>query len=132
MIPKLFVFIALVLASSGAIAAESDRPQRIPDANRRGMSSTLTLEDVGYVDRVRVSIDIDHADASDLVVTLFAPSGTQATLHDRFPTRGGVHRTWTLEDFGGERSGGRWTLQSDRSASHDSALLFTGFGSKTA
>lgn len=108
--PRNILFI-LALAASSAFAAESDERQRIPDANRYGATSVITLEDVGYVSEVTVTVDITHSSPADLVVTLRAPSGTEATLHDRIRTRGGVHGRWTLEDFGGERGRGDWSLQ---------------------
>jgi len=98
----------LVTASGSATVG-----QAIPDGQGYAASS-IEIEDDIDIERVQVLIDIDHALASDLTVTLVAPSGTESPLLDQawpdsgqaWPDEMSLTSTFHL----GESSQGTWTL----------------------
>jgi M6 family metalloprotease-like protein len=53
----------------------------IPDDNATGISSTISITASGTVERIKVSVDIQHSYIGDLRVTLSSPSRRQAILH---------------------------------------------------
>jgi subtilisin-like proprotein convertase family protein/subtilisin family serine protease len=55
----------------------------IPDNDKKGIDSVLTISENGKICDVKVSINITHTWISDLVVALVSPSGEEVKLHDR-------------------------------------------------
>ena len=53
----------------------------IPDNNPAGISSTISIAQSGTVERIKVSVDIQHTYIGDLRVALTSPSGRRAVLH---------------------------------------------------
>jgi len=89
----------------------------IPDNDAEGIRDALAVAHVGAVNFLRVAVDIRHTYIGDLVVTLIAPSGRQAVLHDRAGgSRDNLTRSWdastlpALRAFDGEEAQGEWTL----------------------
>ena len=90
---------------------------RIPDNRDGGVRDRIVVARSGRLDFVQVSVDIRHSYVGDLVVTLIAPSGRQAVLHQRAGGgRDDLDQTWdsstlaALRAFDGERAEGEWTL----------------------
>ena len=90
---------------------------RIPDNRDGGVRDRIVVARSGRLDFVQVSVDIRHSYVGDLVVTLIAPSGRQAVLHQRAGGgRDDLEQTWdsstlaALRAFDGERAEGEWTL----------------------
>lgn len=109
--------------------ASNDTPLAIPDADPRGVRSRLTVPDPGTVAGLRVSVDIAHTYAGDLVVEL-AHAGRVATLYDqdRIADPAGrshddLQATFTPADFAGVALAGPWELVvTDRVALDDGTL----------
>ena len=55
----------------------------IPDNDPAGVSTTITVSDVGTVLDLNVDLDISHTWVGDLIVTLTSPDNTTVTLIDR-------------------------------------------------
>lgn len=95
----------------------------IPDG-KSSISSEIAVDLNATVDEVRVKVNIEHGYIGDLTVSLVAPSGKKATLHDR---KGGgddnLVKTFTVADLEGVLSGGTWTLQVKDGASGDAGRL---------
>ena len=100
----------------------------IPDHKPEGVSSEITISQIGRAKSIKVSIDIIHTYIGDLQVELEAPSGKKAMLHDK---KGGytddIKETYfsdslqTLADLEGESINGNWSLHIK-----DLALIDTG------
>lgn len=106
------------------------------------ITSTITISQDVEIERVQVNLNISHARAGDLVVTLISPDGTESVLIDR-PTNGaftsiysfsGINFETTSNAHWGESSVGTWTLRVQDSVSGNSGTLnnwslsFTGNG----
>jgi subtilisin-like proprotein convertase family protein len=64
--------------------------QGIPDDNPQGISSTLSVTDVGDIEKLELSLDIDHTWVGDLIVDLeHEPTGATVRLVDRPGVSGG-------------------------------------------
>jgi subtilisin-like proprotein convertase family protein len=82
-------------------------------------ASSITLPAGVSVERAGVVLDIDAADASDLVIELTSPSGTKSTLYNATGITSALpdNYSMTSTQFLGESSQGTWTLTvSDRDA----------------
>ncbi len=80
--------------------------------------STIAVPNQGELTGLRVTVDIRHADLTEVTLTLRSPEGTDVTLHageagvnlqltypdDRDPSEG------SLDDFLGEEGAGEWNL----------------------
>ncbi len=104
----------------------------IPDDNPSGIVATLTVDSLDSIADLDASLDLIHADPSQLRVELTSPSGTTVVLHDQSgsgtdlverydddPLLGGANDGFgttfpagpgTLADFDGEPVAGDWTL----------------------
>jgi subtilisin family serine protease/subtilisin-like proprotein convertase family protein len=102
----------------------ADTPLAIPDGDPAGVSSAVDVGDDLVLDEVSVMVDIAHTFIGDLVVQLVGPDGTRVTLHDRGAGDGDdLRRSYTVRDFAGLTSTGRWQLLvSDHSASEIGTL----------
>jgi subtilisin-like proprotein convertase family protein len=85
--------ICAAMISRGILAGCDDRPRgeltlfqsgdrglAIPDNNRDGVTSRLTVDDARTIERLLVRVDIAHATRGDLRLELVAPDGTVVLL----------------------------------------------------
>jgi subtilisin-like proprotein convertase family protein/subtilisin family serine protease len=91
----------------------------IPDASKKGLSSTIDITSDMVVERVDISVNITHSFIGDLKIALTSPSGTTSYLMSR-PSQGSlssigssqqdVHFTFDTVLNWGEVATGKWTL----------------------
>jgi len=92
----------------------------IPDNNTTGVSSVISVPDALTISSISLETVITHQRKSDLVVTLTAPDGTSAILHNH--TGGNTANVTTtfaiattpaqlLSAFTGHATAGNWTLR---------------------
>jgi M6 family metalloprotease-like protein len=67
--------------SPQAAEGEAQPMVEIPDANAVGVSSAIAIAASGIVERIRVSVDIQHTYIGDLRVELVSPGARRALLH---------------------------------------------------
>jgi subtilisin-like proprotein convertase family protein len=89
----------------------------IPDNKPAGVRDTIQVSETGSLNFIKVAVNITHTFIGDLRVTLIAPSGKSASLHDR---NGGnasnlqrsfdADSTPALRSLSGESVKGDWTL----------------------
>ncbi|HYE50306.1 MAG TPA: S8 family serine peptidase, partial [Azospirillaceae bacterium] len=85
----------------------------IPDGDAAGVESTIAIAGAIVLDRAEVTLDIPHARAGDLQVSLVSPSGTSVLLYDRIGGGGTAEPlrfTTSAEAFRGEAGEGAWRL----------------------
>lgn len=104
----------------------------IPDNTAAGVRDTINFTDAATIAAVNVKLDVTHSYIGDLRVTLTAPSGASALLHDR--NGGNAHdlrRTFddsttpALGALAGQSLQGNWTLQIQDLAAVDVGRLHT-------
>jgi M6 family metalloprotease-like protein len=90
----------------------------IPDRQAEGVSSTITINQIGQVKAIKVGVDITHTYIGDLEVELQSPSGKKAMLHNRSGgSRRDLQKTYSsnstpaLLALKGESLEGDWTLK---------------------
>jgi extracellular elastinolytic metalloproteinase len=99
------------------VETPADFTRDIPDADANGVTSTLRFSPADAIARVAVSIRIEHPVVQDLLVTLGAPDGRTAVLHDRAEGPANLVKTFTSEDtptlagLVGGPAQGDWTLK---------------------
>lgn len=102
----------------------------IPDFNAMGVSDTIRVAESGPISSIKVGFDITHGYPGDLVVTLRAPWGAEAQLHNRavFPA-GAFLRTLdqtnlpALATWRGQNVQGDWILKVRDAAASDIGQL---------
>jgi extracellular elastinolytic metalloproteinase len=89
----------------------------IPDKDPRGVSSSVTTALSGVVQRISVTVDIEHPFVGDLRVSLSSPDGRTSVLQDQEGFNAvNLQRTFTSEAMPalaaliGAKAGGVWTL----------------------
>ncbi|MFH1920060.1 MAG: S8 family serine peptidase, partial [Planctomycetota bacterium] len=87
--------------------------QTIPDNDATGLEQIVRFGgEIGAIEWVEVTLDVNHGYVGDLEVVLESPSGTQSVLSDPFvlPTFG--YNTWTFTTAAnwGEGSAGDWRV----------------------
>ncbi len=101
----------------------SRRARAIPELGPMG-ETTVDVHESGYVADLFVTMNIQHSDISDLVVSLVAPGGQRAMIHDRAGRSGdpfpAVHR---VEGLRGVRTKGPWQIEVADMAPCDSGKL---------
>lgn len=118
----------MCIANAGAARplTSTDTPLAIPDADRGGVTSTLNARRSGTVGLLHVSVAITHTYRGDLAVTLVAPDGKQAVLHN---TTGGSVDDLNLDldvpSLSGSPAGGEWKLVVQDLARLDTGTLDT-------
>jgi M6 family metalloprotease-like protein len=65
------------------VKKESSPKVAIPDKDVTGVTDELTLEEDGRVQKIKVSVEIDHENIGNLRVDLTSPKGKKALLHNR-------------------------------------------------
>ncbi len=95
------------------------------------ITSTINISSDVEIERVLINLNISHARAGDLVVTLISPDGTESVLIDH-PTNGtftsiygfsGINFETTSNAHWGESSVGTWTLQIQDTVSGNAGTL---------
>jgi subtilisin-like proprotein convertase family protein/C1A family cysteine protease len=96
----------------------------IPDGNSTGVVSSIAVPNAGTVDEVRVKLDVQHPYIGDLVVTLVAPDGSRAKLHDK---QGGgddnIKKSFKVDALVGKAAKGTWKLELVDAAKGDKGSL---------
>jgi formylglycine-generating enzyme required for sulfatase activity/subtilisin-like proprotein convertase family protein len=94
-------------------------PVDVPDNYPPGVTATIEVAETGTLRALTVAVRVDHPDAAELVVTLFAPGGHEFKLHDRTAGEaGGLDRRYPpaapaagdLATLLGTSPAGTWTL----------------------
>lgn len=73
----------LALSQDQHIHITSTESLTIPDDDRQGITSQLSIDRDGEVQNLAVNVDISHSWINDLRVSLVSPSGREVVLHDR-------------------------------------------------
>jgi subtilisin-like proprotein convertase family protein len=104
--------------ATGTLSGRVEPRLMIPDADPRGISSSIALNGAGAVRELAVEVAIAHSYIGDLRVELFAPSGLSAVLHDRAGGSGDdIRRVFRssevpgLAALAGVPANGTWRLQ---------------------
>ncbi len=102
----------------------------IPDNQATGVKNTIVCDKTFSVSGIKIEVDIPHTYVGDLVVTLIAPSGRSAVLHNRAGGgRDNLRQVFTatttaaLLPFVGESVNGGWTLHVQDLAAVDRGRL---------
>lgn len=69
--------------AGSSVVVEEAPGVRIPDNTPAGIERSLMVNQAGQVSAIQLDVDITHNYIGDLLVTLVAPDGQQAVLHDR-------------------------------------------------
>lgn len=69
--------------SARSVTGEANPMIAIPDNSAAGIASTIAIAESGTVERIKVSVDIEHSYIGDLRLTLTSPAGRRAVLHAR-------------------------------------------------
>lgn len=116
----------------GTLSGEAQPNLAIPDNQPQGVVSHIDISGTGYLSDITVAVDITHSWRGDLRVTLIAPGGFPAVLHN---LSGGsaknLKRTYTtdtrpdLENLvrGNIDIQGRWTLHISDNVQRDVGQL---------
>ena len=65
------------------VSVERKAHKIIPDNKKKGITDTVTIERVGVLNSIPVTVDISHTYRGDLVVELESPDKTRVVLHRR-------------------------------------------------
>jgi M6 family metalloprotease-like protein len=116
----------------GQVVLEEAPGTHIPDNNAAGIQRSLTSNAPGLVGSVEVSVDISHSYIGDLRVSLRAPAGTEAILHNETGGYGdNLVKTYTsattaaLGSLAGQAISGTWRLSVSDRAVQDVGKLNT-------
>lgn len=118
------------LQSNMQVTKESSPNALIPDNDPAGVESRLNVGPVGVIASIEVEVFIIHSWISDLTVTLAAPDGATAVLHDKEGADGDdIVKTYTsaghaaLNAMEGTPISGDWVLSVVDQASQDVGRL---------
>jgi IgA Peptidase M64/Proprotein convertase P-domain len=95
----------------------------IPDNNSAGVSSTISVSDVGTIDEASVTVEIAHTYRGDLVVSLVNGNNDQIVSNKVGGATDNIRETFTLAGLAGKPLTGSWTLKIVDSAAHDIGRL---------
>jgi subtilisin-like proprotein convertase family protein len=102
---------------SGVVVLENTTPLGIPDNFAAGVASVIGVSASGPVSGIELTVEITHSWIGDLEVSLIAPSGARAVLHNRSGgSADNLAKTYTvadtpaLEALLGESAVGDWRL----------------------
>ncbi len=91
----------------------------IPDNNSTGVISNLSVDRAGQAGSIDIGVDIKHTYIGDLTVTIFAPDGASAVLHNRTGgSANDINQTYTI-NAGTRDAAGTWQLKVTDSAGAD-------------
>lgn len=112
------------------LTGEANPMAVIPDNKHVGVSSPISIEGGGVVERIKVTLDIEHPYIGDLRVTLTSPSGRTTVLHaqlggsaDNLMTSYDSGTPGILADMVGQPVQGVWTLNASDRAKRDVGQL---------
>lgn len=121
----------IALVDTGGVARGRATPAlAIPDFDVTGARSAIAIERDGVAQRIRADLAVTHTYIGDLRVTLSAPNGAIAVLHDQ--TGGSADNlvaaydsdaNAALQALLGSAVRGNWTLQVVDRARHDTGTL---------
>ena len=95
----------------------------IPDNDSAGISSIISVNDTGVIEKVEVSLELTHTYIGDLVVVV-EHGGSSQVLHSREGgSRDDIDKTYTLSAFNGGPLKGDWTLKIADKAGQDTGAL---------
>lgn len=110
---------AQTVANTKEVIINQTVNQAIPDNNKAGVSSIISVASNLVVERVDVTVNITHSFIGDLEIILYSPTGTASYLMYR-PSKGSlsafgssqdnVHFTFNTVLDMGEAASGNWTL----------------------
>ncbi|MEQ1748962.1 MAG: S8 family serine peptidase, partial [Prosthecobacter sp.] len=86
----------------------------IPDNNSTGITRTFDLSAASLrVERVTVTVNINHAKRGELAMTLTSPGGMQSSLAEQHGDMAANYANWTFSTVRswGENAAGNWTLK---------------------
>lgn len=95
----------------------------IPDNNSTGVISNLSVDRAGQAGSIDIAVDIKHTYIGDLQVTIIAPDGASAILHNR--TGGSANdllQTYTI-NAGTRDAAGNWQLKVSDHAGADTGYI---------
>lgn len=97
----------------------------IPDNDRNGVTSTITITEGGTISSLAVHVDIEHTYIGDLTVRLVrVEDGRSVLLHDRAGgSQDDLVKTYTVSDFNGTDAAGTYQLIVADHARWDSGTL---------
>ncbi len=117
-------------SSGSRTRAEAFPNLLIPDNEPAGVDSSLSIAEDGNLAAIAVDVAIIHSWIGDLVVSLIAPDGSEAVLHDKAGASGDdIHRrfddadTPALQRLIGSGVRGAWRLHVVDTASRDVGVL---------
>ena len=99
----------------------------IPDNDKKGLVSTIAVNQKGKIKDLRVKVNIAHPYVGDLHVELISPSGKSVVLHNR--TKAGskdlkvTYGKDVLESLLGTKANGNWQLKVKDVSSRDNGIL---------
>jgi extracellular elastinolytic metalloproteinase len=115
---------------ASTVFVEADPDLAIPDDDPAGVSHQLTVSQAGGIARLSVSLDIQHTWIGDLVVSLEAPGGATALLHNRSGlSADDLVRTYSSDNLTalaaliGGQTQGDWSLHVSDKAGLDTGRL---------
>jgi subtilisin family serine protease/subtilisin-like proprotein convertase family protein len=101
-----------------SLNAKNDLAMRIPDNDRNGILSNVSLNKSGLIQDIQVTIHIDHEFLGDISITLIAPSGQNVLLQGRtlgrqtrLQTTYTLATTPALRNLLNQNAQGRWQLR---------------------
>ncbi len=108
--------------SSGHSYSNSKRYD-IPDNNKTGISSPITVPLTGNAGTLTVDVNIVHTRSGNLVLSLIAPNGQSFTLQSRKGgTTDNIVKTYTV-DAGAIKEKGDWKLKVVDAAATDTGYI---------
>ena len=118
------------IGPSDVVRGESAPNLLIPDDDPAGVTSRIPIQTIGKSTSVEVGVFIIHSWIGDLTVTLTAPNGSEAVLHNKEGFNGDdIDRSWRSGDFQPlaalleQPIQGDWTLKVTDEASADVGRL---------
>jgi subtilisin-like proprotein convertase family protein/subtilisin family serine protease len=84
---------------SQMVKCESTPAKKIPDNRVNGITDRMTIDAMGKIRSIKVSVNISHQFVGDLHVVLIAPGGNRVVLHDRRGSRNTkIQQTYTTSN----------------------------------
>ncbi|WP_075186209.1 S8 family serine peptidase [Teredinibacter haidensis] len=110
-------------SGGGQTIFENNSNYSIPDNNKTGVYSPITVNNSGTANNVTVEVDITHTYISDLIVDVIAPDGSVKNIHDRSGgSANDISQTYVI-DFGSTQASGEWSLHVRDRASRDTGYI---------
>jgi vibriolysin len=102
---------------------ENNQSYPIPDNNSEGITSDISVSNIGTSAQVSVEVDISHTYKGDLKVTLTSPTNETYVLHDNSGgSTNDIKKTYTVTLNGADTSG-TWSLKAVDNANWDTGTI---------